>query len=62
MGTLRDGMIKWACENKMPVNVPEKTNNKTVQKEKLSTKDIKELMGQYQPTYRRSKGGAIRQK
>jgi hypothetical protein len=31
-------------------------------KEQLSEKDIKELMGTNRPTYKRGKGGAIRNK
>lgn len=59
MGTIQGELSKWAAKNKMP------NKKKAEQKRKdscMTTREIKELMGYYQPTYRRSKGGAIRQK
>lgn len=40
----------------------EKQQEKSPKKEQLSKKDIEELMGMNKPTYKRGKGGAIRNK
>lgn len=39
----------------------EKDKKESRPKEKLSQRDIRELMGMHTPTYRRGKGGAMRQ-
>lgn len=44
-------------KKKLPINI-----NPLHSKENFSERDIKELMGQYEPTYKRGKGGAIRRK
>ncbi|WLR54301.1 hypothetical protein LC048_17900 [Mesobacillus subterraneus] len=61
MGTIQGELSKWAAKNKMPIKKKKETEKKSKDRG-MSTREIKELMGYYQPTYRRSKGGAIRQK
>lgn len=63
--TLQGELSKWTSKNQVKTkkntssgkaNKPNKSN------EKLSPKDIEELMGIRKPIYKRSKGGAIKQK
>ncbi|CEG29814.1 hypothetical protein BN1002_04775 [Bacillus sp. B-jedd] len=54
---------KWAAKNSHKINSDKKEKLEgSKRKEKLSTREIKDLMGTFQPTYKRSKGGAIRQR
>jgi len=58
-----DTKAKLGVSNESKGNVVTKRRKRKKRKqERLSERDIKELMGQYQPTYTRGKGGAIRRK
>jgi len=61
--TLQQGLKKWSKKNNMKLP-NEKTTKEPVHrnKEKLSTKDIEDLMGTNMRTYRRGKGGSMRQR
>jgi hypothetical protein len=63
--TLQQGLKKWAKENN--IQSPQETQPREKkaeqrQKEKLTDRDIRELMGIGKPIYRRGKGGSFRQK
>lgn len=50
-------------KKKNNIKTPELKSNKNAQKkESYSHDEIRELMGEYRPTYKRGRGGAIRQK
>ncbi|MCM3663470.1 hypothetical protein M3204_03590 [Mesobacillus subterraneus] len=61
MRTIQGELTKWASKNKVPLK---KQRDKKVKAKPMvmTTREVQELMGIYKPTYRRSKGGAIRQK
>jgi hypothetical protein len=65
MKTIQQELQKWLKINQ---NMERATKNKKrfkkkkSPKEKLSDRDLKELMGINRPVYRRAKGGAFRQK
>lgn len=61
MRTMQEEISKWASKNNMPLKKSGQKRQKNKDKP-MSTREIKELMGVYQPTYKRTKGGAIRQK
>ncbi|HFK1808210.1 TPA: hypothetical protein ACGXQD_001096 [Bacillus cereus] len=56
MKALKDQLRGWKEQSKRG-----KKKNKQKQKEKLSTREIEDLMGMYRPCYERRRG-AIRQK
>ncbi|PEC14495.1 hypothetical protein COL26_31905 [Bacillus thuringiensis] len=56
MKVLKDQLREWKKKSKQG-----KKKNKKKQKEKLSTRDIEDLMGMHRPCYERRRG-AIRQK
>ncbi|PGT68678.1 hypothetical protein COD86_29235 [Bacillus cereus] len=56
MKTLKDQLCEWNKQSKQT-----KKKNKKKQKEKLSTRDIEDLMGIHRPRYERRRG-VIRQK
>ncbi|MED3683849.1 hypothetical protein [Bacillus thuringiensis] len=56
MKALKDQLREWKKQSKQG-----KKKNKKKQKEKLSTREIKDLMGMHRPYYERRRG-AIRQK
>ncbi|PGM53663.1 hypothetical protein [Bacillus thuringiensis] len=56
MKALKAQLCEWKKQSKQG-----KKKNKTKPKEKLSTSEIKELMGMHRPCYERRRG-AIRQK
>jgi hypothetical protein len=63
--TLQQGIKKWAKKNNMqsPQEAhPREKKTEQRPKEKLTDRDIRELMGMDKPTYRRGKGGSFRQK
>jgi len=59
MGTLQDELKKWEKQNpnkgKKPRGKPRKSKS-----EHLSEREIKDLMGYYDPVYKRGRGGAWR--
>jgi hypothetical protein len=59
--TIQGELTKWASKNQMSIK---KQRDKKVKAKSrpMTTREVQELMGVYKPTYRRSKGGAIRQK
>jgi hypothetical protein len=61
MGTIQGELSKWAAKNKMPIKKKKEAEQKR-KDSSMTTREIHELMGVYQLTYRRTKGGAIRQK
>ncbi|WP_025950446.1 hypothetical protein [Geobacillus thermocatenulatus] len=64
MRTIQDQMQKWIKANNMAYR-PERNRKERKQKrdkERLTEREIKELMGTYRPIYRRGKGGAFRQR
>lgn len=63
MGTLQQGLKKWADKN--GAKTIDKNGKKIKQKKpaiKLSESDLRELMGTNMPIFKRAKGGAFRQK
>lgn len=56
MKVLKDQLLEWKKKSKQG-----KKKNKKKQKEKLSTRDIEDLMGIHGPRYERRRG-AVRQK
>ena len=63
MRTIQQELKKWMKVNK----VQQRQNNKKARKkkrgkERLTEREIKELMGVGRPVYRRGKGGAFRQR
>lgn len=61
MRTIQGELTKWASKNKVHLKKQRDKKVKAVPMP-LTTREVQELMGVYKPTYRRSKGGAIRQK
>ncbi|MED4922919.1 hypothetical protein P9743_01260 [Anoxybacillus geothermalis] len=64
MRTIQDQMRKWIKANNMTYH-PERNRKERKQKrneERMTEREIKELMGTYRPIYRRGKGGAFRQR
>ncbi|MGR2743429.1 hypothetical protein AVT_02590 [Bacillus tropicus] len=59
MKVLKDQLLEWKKKSKQGKKKNKK--NKKKQKEKLSTRDIEDLMGMHRPCYERRRG-AIRQK
>lgn len=61
MGTIQQGMKKWAEKNGVEISVDSKKEIKPKKRaEKLSISDLKELMGTNKPVFRRGKGGAMK--
>jgi hypothetical protein len=61
--TLQQGLSEWAKKNNFKVRKGKhRKEKKTKPKEKLSYRDIQELMGIHKPVYRRGKGGSFRQR
>jgi hypothetical protein len=61
--TIQVELTKWASKNKMPLKKQRVKKVKAKPQPKpITTREVQELMGVYKPTYRCSKGGAIRQK
>ncbi|QQN82202.1 hypothetical protein [Bacillus toyonensis] len=56
MKALKDQLREWKKQSKQG-----KKKNKKIQKEKLSTREIEDLMGMHRPCYERRRG-ALRQK
>ena len=64
MRTMQDQMKKWIKANNM-VYRPEKNQKERKwkrNKERMTEREIKEMMGVFRPVYRRGKGGAFRQR
>jgi cytochrome c553 len=67
MRTLKEQLHKWNKKNNVLKEQKKKKRKKKAfrpkqYKEKLSDRDLQELMGIYRPTYSRGRGGAYRQK
>jgi hypothetical protein len=65
MKTIQQELQKWLKVNKnmeRDAKKKKRVKKKKSPKERLSERDLKELMGINRPVYRRAKGGAIRQK
>jgi hypothetical protein len=63
--TLQQGLKEWAKRNNMKSpREKHKKENTTMQRkpEKLTNRDLRELMGTNMRTHRRGKGGSIRQR
>lgn len=62
MRTLPDELSKWSNNkgNSIPAN--DKSKKPRKKKEKLSRRDLEELMGIYRPKYSRGLGGAFKQR
>ncbi|MGY3717050.1 hypothetical protein ACWE42_16170 [Sutcliffiella cohnii] len=63
--SLRDQLKDWKKQRALEKQSKYKKKNATPSKkkeEKLSDKDLRELMGTNRPTYARGRGGAYRQK
>ncbi|MGQ4668619.1 hypothetical protein ACUIJN_22835 [Metabacillus halosaccharovorans] len=61
MGTLQNELSKWSTKNKVKTIEPKSINPKK-KKEKLSQRDLEDLMGIRRPRYERGSGGAYRQR
>jgi len=64
MRTMQDQMQKWIKANNMTYR-PERNRKERKHKrnkERMTEREIKELMGVCRPVYRRGKGGAFRQR
>ncbi len=57
---LRDQLKRYKKNN--GIKTPSPKNKHHRKPENLSQNDIRELMGEHRPTYKRGPGGAIRQK
>ncbi|QAS52824.1 hypothetical protein [Halobacillus litoralis] len=57
---LRDQLSKYKRKNNIKTPSPKKKRKR--KSESYSQRDIEELMGINRPTYRRGRGGAIKQK
>jgi hypothetical protein len=64
MRTLQQGLSEWAKKNNLKVRQGKHRKEKKTKppKEKLSYRDIQELMGINKPVYRRGKGGSFQQR
>jgi hypothetical protein len=65
MKTIQQELKKWLKINQnmeRAAKNKKRFKKKKSPKEKLSDRDLKELMGINRPVYRRAKGGAFRQK
>ncbi|MBE2905389.1 MULTISPECIES: hypothetical protein [Anoxybacillus] len=64
MRTIQQELKKWMKVKKVRQhqNKRKKARKKKRDKERLTERDIKELMGVGRPVYRRGKGGAFRQR
>jgi hypothetical protein len=64
MKTIQQELQKWLKSNKNMKRTAKKkrVKKKKNQKERLTERDLRELMGINRPVYRRAKGGAFRQK
>ncbi|WHY76242.1 hypothetical protein QNH20_19245 [Neobacillus sp. WH10] len=63
MKTLQQGLKKSSKKNNMKLPQEKlQSEPKPKETENLSANDIKELMGMNMPTYRRGKGGSMRQR
>ncbi|WBL16434.1 hypothetical protein [Sutcliffiella sp. NC1] len=63
--SLRDQLKEWKKQHGFERQIKYKMINVTLSKkkeEKLSDRDLRELMGTNRPTYARGRGGAYRQK
>ncbi|AWP37785.1 hypothetical protein DXF96_00220 [Heyndrickxia coagulans] len=61
MRTVQDELKKWKKNNKPRKNKARGRPRKR-KSEHLSEREIKDLMGYYEPVFRRGKGGALRQR
>ncbi|AXM88478.1 hypothetical protein B379_04290 [Anoxybacillus ayderensis G10] len=61
MRTIQQELKKWMKVNKVQQR-QKKARKKKRGKERLTERDLKELMGVGRPVYRRGKGGAFRQR
>jgi hypothetical protein len=65
MKTIQQEIQKWLRVNQKmerATKTKKKVKKKKRHKERLTERDLKELMGINRPVYRRGKGGAFRQK
>ncbi|WJQ11113.1 hypothetical protein QT237_02920 [Geobacillus stearothermophilus] len=62
MRTMQDQMQKWIKANNMAYRSERNRKERKRNKERLTEREIKELMGVCRPVYRRGKGGAFRQR
>lgn len=64
MRTIQQELQKWMKINKVKQRKSKhkKVRKQKQRKERLTERDIKELMGVGRPVYRRGKGGAFRQR
>ncbi|KLR75317.1 phage protein [Geobacillus sp. T6] len=62
MRTMKDQMQKWIKANNMAYRSERNRKERKRNKERLTEREINELMGTYRPIYRRGKGGAFRQR
>lgn len=62
MRTMKDQMQKWIKANNMAYRSERNRKERKRNKERLTEREIKELMGVCRPVYRRGKGGAFRQR
>jgi hypothetical protein len=65
MKTIQQELQKWLKINQNMERAEKKkkrVKKKKIPKERLTERDLKELMGIKRPVYRRGKGGAFRQK
>jgi hypothetical protein len=65
MKTIQQELQKWLKVNQNMERAEKKkkrVKKKKKSKERLTVRDLKELMGINRPVYRRAKGGAFRQK
>ncbi|AWO73897.1 hypothetical protein C1N76_04465 [Geobacillus thermoleovorans] len=62
MRTIQDQMQKWIKANNMTYHPERNRKERKRNKERLTEREINELMGTYRPIYRRGKGGAFRQR
>ncbi|QAS52394.1 hypothetical protein [Halobacillus litoralis] len=58
---LRDQLKRYKRKNNIQTPHPKKNTPKK-KKERMSHRDVEDLMGVNRPTYRRGKGGAMKQR
>jgi hypothetical protein len=62
MRTIQQQLKQWMKVNKVRMDKHKKERIPKRKQEKLTEWELKELMGMNRPVYRRSKGGAFRQR
>ncbi|RDY70308.1 hypothetical protein DXT76_13635 [Halobacillus trueperi] len=59
---LRDQLKEYKRKHNIQTPHPKKKTSKKKKKERLSHREVENLMGMNRPTYRRGKGGAMKQR